>query len=96
MSTFAAAKTTPMSSYTGRFGDESTATKKNTERRSHRKRALPADDLKEAMNRQVPQGRGAAQRGLFRSQISSPNSTMQKEDSHHIKIPAHAWSTKYR
>jgi hypothetical protein len=26
---------------------------------------------------------------LFRSQISSPNFTMQKEDFHHIKIPAH-------
>jgi hypothetical protein len=29
-----------------------------------------------------------------RSQTLPPNSTMQKEDSHHIKISAHAWSTK--
>jgi hypothetical protein len=34
--------------------------------------------------------------GLFRYQICLPNSTMQKEDSHHIKMSAHAWSTKCR
>jgi hypothetical protein len=33
---------------------------------------------------------------LFSSQIQLPNSTMQKEDSHHIKMAAHVWSTKYR
>jgi hypothetical protein len=31
---------------------------------------------------------------LFSSQIPLPNSTTQKEDSHHIKISVYAWSTK--
>jgi hypothetical protein len=35
-------------------------------------------------------------RALFRYQIYLPNSTMQKKDSHHIKMSAHAWSTKWR
>jgi hypothetical protein len=35
-------------------------------------------------------------RALFSIHNLPPNSTMQKEDSHHIKISAHAWSTKCR
>jgi hypothetical protein len=35
-------------------------------------------------------------KAMIRSQSLPPNSTMQKEDSYHIKISAHTWSTKYR
>jgi hypothetical protein len=34
--------------------------------------------------------------GLFSSPNFPLNFTMQKENSHHIKMPAHAWSTKCR
>jgi hypothetical protein len=38
----------------------------------------------------------ATQSTIEPSQILPLNSTIQKEDSRHIKMSAHAWSTKYR
>jgi hypothetical protein len=35
-------------------------------------------------------------RAMFSSQILGPESLCKKKIPHHIKIPAHAWSTKYR
>jgi hypothetical protein len=41
-------------------------------------------------DRESTMGVSIRTRASFSSQISNPNSAMQKEDSHHIKIPIHA------
>jgi hypothetical protein len=44
----------------------------------------------------IPNSPSNCTMAMFSSPNFLPNFTMQKEDSHHIKMPTHVWSTKCR